>query len=167
MLYALVMIKKPETIITNIDGCPAYPIFSFNLRWKQDASDDPAHGRMNNSTGQDHMFRQWPTEKEIKCLVDELKASRKELSITKMEVKFSFLRFETWCLGWFNHCTFDDGRSNAEFMRSFDNYVDRCSRNEIQLMGAEDRWRWTTSDGSELPCRCDGCKSLEMVRVGH
>lgn len=161
----------PNEIITEIGGSTAYPIFSFSLEWEQDASDDPACGRERNSCGGMYqMFREMPAVKILECHIDKLKKNRREPAIRWLNESIQFLRFDTWCIEWFSHQTFDDGRSNEEFMDSFDDFVCRCRRDGIELMGAEDRWRWTTPDDCDdktLPCRCEGCKKLGVVRVNH
>ena len=88
-----------------------------------------------------------------------------------------------WCPGWFEHWTFDIGRSDEEVLLSFSDYVDAVERENagrtiddpgyIVLMGAEDRWRWSgTKDGSpdyrtDPPCRCIHCRAQGVVRIGH
>lgn len=90
--------------------------------------------------------------------------------------------WETWCLTWFSHFTFPEGRSDAELIASFSAYVSRhawyqkdypMARDDdeyaICLMGAEDHWRWRNGDGDHANpiCRCDGCQKHGVVRVSH
>lgn len=90
-----------------------------------------------------------------------------------VEIDINFVRYETWCLEWFCHFTFDDGRSDEEYLQSFRYFVNRMKRvDDHCLMGAEDRWRWkgTTDDGegeTPPPCRCGGCKKAGVVRINH
>ena len=104
-----------------------------------------------------------------------------------------YLRHDTWVGVWFSHWTFDIGQSDEQTLASFQEYVDRWERynrkfseyskhgyeqSPVQLMGAEDRWRWSGSvDGEEglfgalnttdPPCRCDGCQSRGVIRICH
>lgn len=111
--------------------------------------------------------------------------------LTSLEVKF--VRNETWCGGHFSHWTFDTGQSGEEALASFERFVCRME-NFIQretkykngypnkpycLMGAEDRYRWCGRPGgtgilgfsnepsTSAPCRCDGCKTLGLLRIDH
>jgi len=96
---------------------------------------------------------------------------------------------ETWALTWFEHAQPDWGEPDHEVLASFSRYVDRIERynrahlvrgemegymDPICLMGAEDRWRWhgASPDGkpetrSEPPCRCEGCRKHNVVRISH
>jgi len=106
--------------------------------------------------------------------------ARPEVDRASVEIKVSFVGYETWCLGWFSHWTFDDGQSDAEFRCSFDEYVfrhERCQEWPMEarpegwrcLMGAEDRWRWRAADAYEegVPCRCEGCRKQGRVVINH
>lgn len=104
-----------------------------------------------------------------------------------LEIEIEFVWYETWHLEWFGHVTFDRGQSDREVLDSFEEYVYRIqviNRNEGNydkgywsephcLMGAEDRWRWhgALKDGSpgesSPPCRCEPCKKLGVIRIGH
>ncbi len=101
-----------------------------------------------------------------------------------IESSATITHWETWGLAWFCHSTFPRGRSDAELVRSFSNYVsrhayyqDRLGSDEVVrgveyrvcLMGAEDRWRWRGEhDDHDTPiCRCEGCTKYGVVRVNH
>jgi hypothetical protein len=99
------------------------------------------------------------------------------------DILVTFVRWDTWCEGWFSHWTFDCGQSDEEVLASFRAYVDRVERIQERerwdgieyrsrcLMGAEDRWRWRASPEcgieSPPPCRCDDCKKFGLVRIDH
>jgi len=91
---------------------------------------------------------------------------------------------ESWVLEWFSHYTFDIGQSDEEVLQSFERYVRRyehfCNYDIIkvhkkpgylELMGAEDRWRWKGVDNNKNetppPCRCEGCKKSGIIRIIH
>lgn len=88
-------------------------------------------------------------------------------------IEISLLRYESWCLTWFSHWTFDDGRNDKEFLQSFNAFVNHMERIEDYcLMGAEDRWRWhgVADDGetnTDPPCRCKYCKEKGIIRIDH
>ena len=91
-----------------------------------------------------------------------------------IEIDVNFVRYETWCLEWFCHFTFDDGCSDEEYLASFERFVRRMQKldeKEYGLMGAEDRWRWSgITDGGKKtppPCRCAGCKKAGVVGINH
>lgn len=145
---------------------------------------------MFNSTS---FYRMYIEEQDIKTLKHEIEhewlpnyfnakspenVKKPHLAIInpqQCEISVKFLRYETWCLEWFNHWTVDDSRSDEEYLASFTRFVMRMERlpeGEYCLMGAEDRWRWrgTTDDGkgkTNPPCRCEGCKKAGVVRINH
>lgn len=80
-----------------------------------------------------------------------------------------------WCLRWFAHSTYRDGRTDEEILHSFEQYVrqyswmqdvgrenveKRYGQTYVCLMGAEDRWRWSL-------CDCQDCKAGEFVVIKH
>jgi hypothetical protein len=121
----------------------------------------------------------------------EKQKEKADLHPSDVELTVTFLRYETWCLTWFSHYTFDDGRSDVDFIRSFEKFVGRmeCLNERARykhgrdtdaycLMGAEDRFRWTArakgtgivgcgETTGEPPCRCEGCKAAGVVRIDH
>lgn len=100
-----------------------------------------------------------------------------------VQIEVQFLGWETWCLQWFSHYTFNIHLSDTELLRSFNAFVgrklpdtqilllghDHPLRQEAKeegrhlhcLMGAEDRWRWNG------PCRCEHCQEQGIVRIDH
>lgn len=96
-------------------------------------------------------------------------------------------------LEWFQHKTFDIGLTDAEYVKSFERFLQRKGvrmnyapsydnstfddNGGYVAMGGEDRWRWRGAkkanggDGednrTEPPCRCDGCKKSGVVRIIH
>ncbi len=84
-----------------------------------------------------------------------------------------------WWLTWFCTSTFDNGQTDDEAMASFEDYVSWVERTytqdpvpgehaKILLMGAEDRWRWYgEKEGSDPPCRCEGCKVQGLIKINH
>lgn len=115
------------------------------------------------------------------------------LNKNSLRLTVKFKGMQPWYLTWFCHETWDDGRSDAEFMQSFRQWIYYCEDENMRavgdpggsgypggdpaphfLMGAEDRWRWRGSKEhvnehgeNKLPCRCDGCKKTGKVRVNH
>ena len=175
-----------------IEDEQAYPIYSVEIRWTQDIRFDyePADwqikdlpkGRIHNSTTFSQMYKE---EQDIETLKQKIETESVPKILAKKEhdlpivnpsdvkIDVDFVRYETWCLEWFCHWTYDDGRSDEEYLQSFTNFVNRMERvEEYCLMGAEDRWRWkgTTDDGegeTPPPCRCAGCRKAGVVRVNH
>ena len=178
-----------------IEGEQAYPIYSTTVRWTQDIGSnyelsdwqvkDLPKGRMYNSTGFTQMYKE---EQNIEMLRHEVederipkyfdvKAEEHRLPIVNprdVEIDVKFVRYETWCLEWFCHKTFDNGRSDEVYLASFERFVRRMQQldeREYCLMGAEDRWRWKgiTDDGEQTPppCRCAGCRKAGVVRINH
>lgn len=187
-----------------IEGEKAYPIWSINLSWVQDIPKDfnpgeraiadfPA-GRFRNATGCTKMWKDEVTAEQVDA--DAQEWSKKVLSnekyktanISDLKIEVKFVRYETWCLDWFSHYTFDIGQTDEGALRSFSNFVSRMidlnqrektfkdgfEHEPYCLMGAEDRWRWhgrTLSDknneATEPPCRCDGCKKAGVIRIDH
>jgi hypothetical protein len=174
-----------------IDGEQAYPIYNIAVMWQQDGVHDPNYPRWNegleegriwNCTGFYRMYKTDPGEDNVliewqewwdRYVKEKLEGKNPSRPAIKITRKF----YETWCLTWFQHHTFDDGRSDDEFLRSFERYVQRHEQNQdynnpdyICLMGAEDRWRWkgdSTIEGSKPPCRCSYCQEQGVVRIGH
>lgn len=183
-----------------IDGEQVYPIYHIIVKWTQEIPPDynPAdwqikglpEGRMFNSASFYCMYKE---EQDIEALKHEIghkwlpkhfdlhtveNAKGLHLPIINphlSEITIKLERYETWCLEWFCHWTFDDSRSDEEYLASFERFVRRMERlpeGEYCLMGAEDRWRWkgTTDDGkgeTPPPCRCKHCRKVGVVRVNH
>ena len=170
----------------------AYPIYSVEIRWIQDIRfgyepakwqiKDLSEGRIRNSTAFSQMFKEEQDTETLKQKIESdwiPKYFAKEehglciVNPSDVEIDVNFERYETWCLEWFSHWTFDDGRSDKEYLQSFRNFINRMERVEDYcLMGAEDKWRWKgiTDDGKGEtlpPCRCSGCKKQGVVRINH
>jgi hypothetical protein len=163
-----------------IDGELSYPIYKFEIKWKQSkGSEEP----FNNGTGFNLMKKEAMSEDEIESFKKEWWEKYQEKSLKGLNTELvSFghsFYFETWCLLWFNHETFDVGQSDEEALASFERYVSRhedhqrgIQPGQICLMGAEDRWRWRGADEdgaghTPAPCRCEGCKESGMIRINH
>ena len=179
-----------------INGERAYPIYQIEVSWIQDGEYDEKYprwykglrdGRMRNNTGFSRMEK---NETEFDTIRKDAlkwwgKYKREKLegkNPGRPKITITGPKYETWCLTWFQHFTFDDGRPDKEFLESFERYVHRYEYMQdyppgsmpggyVCLMGAEDRWRWTGAmEGYErtpVPCRCEHCKEQGVVRIGH
>lgn len=180
-----------------IEGEKPYPIYSVRIEYTQDINDENRkhvnekprlpNNRVKSSQSTTVMYKkehdiafvqQYAKEKIwanfTKVHERGNKEGRMPVDHPKIEsIDVSLLRHETWCLTWFYHWTFDDGRNNTEYLESFARFVARMERVEDYcLMGAEDMWRWhgTSDDGKERtdpPCRCMHCKNKGIVRIDH
>ena len=189
--------------MVEIEGEKAYPIYSVRIEYTEDVNDEnrkyvnedriQPDGRAKASISNTVMYKE---EQDIAFVKQEakekmwgnftkghdrrtLEKGRMPMDNPKLEsIKVSLLRYETWCLDWFSHWTFDDERSDAEYLQSFADFVNRMERiDDYCLMGAEDRWRWhgVADDGettdpnkyTKPPCRCKGCKEKGIVRIDH
>lgn len=95
---------------------------------------------------------------------------------------------DSWAGTWFGHYTWRMGRSDAEIMADFNEFVERKMRENFEqrewrtypdgsgkylyepycLMGAEDRWRWRgKEDDSRPPCHCEDCETSGKVHIFH
>ena len=189
-----------------IDGEQAYPVWHISAKWVQDGS-HPEYPKWHEGlpenrfrTGADYhwMFREEMTQEQVEEFIREWwqKYSAEKLSgvnPTDLQLECVFVRYETWCLEWFCHYTYDTGQTDHEAIASFERFVCRMkalngregelvqlpdgsngvySRDVYCLMGAEDRWRWhgeRKEDGENAPppCRCDGCKKRGVIRINH
>ncbi len=176
---------------------PKYPIYSFEIYWHQKdihqrrgkMDKNLPEGRIWNSISFRKMYKEEPSYQEINLMLinwwDELKKKKRygknRISQPSTPVmKWRLLEYETWCLEWFTHYTFDVGQSDEEALASFEHYVNRKIEQaeregkEPNLMGAEDRWRWhgqepdgKPENNSPPPCRCKYCKEQGVIRIGH
>ena len=176
----------------NINGDPAYPIYSLEIRWIQDGEYDEKYpkwyeglpeGRMRNNTGFDRMFKEEIETDDLQKIALEWWNDYKDKKLNdknpgEPEIETSAPKYESWCLTWFSHFTFDDGRTDKEFLESFERYVRRYDHMQdyypgempeeyICLMGAQDRWRWSAKEEDKAPCRCEHCKEQGVVRIDH
>ena len=186
-----------------IEGERAYPIYSVRIYYTEDVNDENREyanksriqpdGRAKAVLSNTVMYKE---EQGIEFVKQEAKRKqwfnfikahergsvekgRMPIDNPKLEsIEVSLLRYERWCLSWFSHWTFDDGRSDEEYLRSFARFVIRMERIENYcLMGAEDEWRWhgVADDGettdpnkyTDPPCRCKHCKAKGIVRIDH
>ena len=125
-----------------IDGERAYPIWDIDVKWTYEADEpcscggkgcgwcrDLPEGRRHNGTGFCKMYKEEKTEEEVLKEVEEwwknYSDERKRKNPSKPEISIKFLHYETWCLKWFYHWTFDDGRTDEEFVKSFEKFVRR------------------------------------------
>jgi hypothetical protein len=171
-----------------IDNEQAYPIYEVKFKWiYEDDTED--------STGWKVMFKnKLPNEEQQEKIkeYDEYLYGKYETKYNKkikcMLGSMEFVEYETWCIQWFNHYTFDIGQTDEEVLDSFEKFVRRKTEtnkrnghynNELNynnelpyycLMGAEDRWRWNGGDAdnyTDPPCRCEGCKKNGLIRINH
>ena len=170
-----------------MSGIIQYPIYSFTVRWIQDKTtcEMPNHGlpegRIWNSAGFSKMYKEEPTTKDldIECLAwtRTLKEVHKSTNIEIFSVQYKLLKKDSWCLTWFSHYTIDVGQTDEEVIDSFHEYVARIKNQAFKegkepcLMGAEDTWRWHSTDENgerdKAPCRCKFCKEAGIIRIDH
>ena len=187
-----------------------FPIYRIVARWTQDAKpgapmlknkSDTAGllpGRVRNMTSFYRMERS-RNDFQIKQKVQKWWQEYRLDGITRPKLtrlSVDFLYYESWCVSWFSHWTFDTGQDDPEALASFHRYVDRVKlynethgewityRHEgvdtrrwseaICLMGAEDSWRWKAASednpdnpDATPPCRCKHCKKQGVLRIGH
>lgn len=172
-----------------------YPIYNFNAKWSQSGKQDPKYpnqykdlkeGRIWNSTGFSKMFREEQTQEQLDIFINEwwskyLKVKDNIFDIEDLKLEAKYKEHETFVCTWFAHETFDDGQTDEEFLEEFEKFVRRYEyqqddfeshindKNYHCLMGAEDRWRWTSGndDYKGIPCRCNHCKEAGMLRISH
>lgn len=185
---------------------PRYPIYSVGVQWTQDGSDsnprnwwptNPGEGRIWNQCAMSKMLREPCDPSELQrefrenwwpvYIANDLRGQPPIATLRPRDVsiRVSDARFETWCLTWFEHFTFDIGQSDEEALASFERYVrrydwmqdypyDNRPKGYLCLMGAEDRWRWHGAGKNgerdartDPPCRCKHCKEQGVIRIGH
>lgn len=162
-----------------------YAIYSISARWDQDDYE-------NNSTGFSIMFKEDPGRSGVNQFAidwwdkyinggrkhDDIPLIEKNPQLKELTVRFQ--EHESWCLEWFCHYTYNNHLSDIDLIRSFEDFVMRKMRQNVEnghgevnanytdgmlpfycLMGAEDRWRWSE------PCHCDGCTKAGVVRITH
>ncbi|HUU93210.1 MAG TPA: hypothetical protein VM238_18605 [Phycisphaerae bacterium] len=176
---------------------PTYPVYRILARWIEDMKPNynaapwqtegvPA-GKIRNSTSHTIMFREEPT---MDGVFEDAERWWAQFQPTRNGAADAiiiaiFVERETWCLGWFNHWTFDVGQTDQEALASFEVFVARKKDFNHQnprivngltvpahvLMGAEDRWRWSgkADDDQDTPppCRCKWCKEQGRIRINH
>ncbi len=171
-----------------------YPIYVFEIYWIQDGENWREcdnmlpEDRIWNSTSFERMFKEEKSVYEINLMLIEwwdkfIKRKGDKIKNPSTPVmRWGLKEYETWCLEWFSHFTFDEGQSDEEVLESFQRYVDRKVMQNLKkgkepgsgLMGAEERWRWcgAGSDGKAdsnvpPPCRCKFCKEQGVIRIAH
>jgi len=170
------MKTKTEIKVANeqmIDGEKAYPIYRVEAKLKYDGVDD-------DFVGSDRIYPVEPTTQKLLADVKDwweafLNMERigedKTPIVHKhpilLELKVFLVEYETWCLKWFSHLTYVNGRSDKELKQSLHKYVNRKLPEHLRgekgccLMGAEDYWRW------KEPCHCKDCKKQGITIIAH
>jgi len=194
----------PKALLAELfDGENAYPIYQVELKWSQDIpadrptdrftrTDGLPEGRMWNGHGWSMMPAERTSENELLGDARDQMTNAfggekyKGTNPADLEATIKFQRWETWCLSWFAHWTWDTGLDDIQVLDSFRNYVwrtEEANRKKVKvgdiwiepypLMGAEDRYRWTgttTGDPNEQadpPCRCQHCQNRGILIIGH
>lgn len=95
---------------------------------------------------------------------DKLRITSKNKPLFLHKLEVSFVGFRVWLPGWFHHTSLNIYPSEAEAFESFEKYVGenmiKHTRDEICLMGAEDRWRWRY-------CGCNECRRRGQTLITH
>lgn len=180
--------------LTEMSKYRLYPIYRFLIKFKYKNSSDEEW--KDNSICHSIMYKESKTNDELDVIVGDIvnSLSDKYKFIHPFQsYEYKLLRYETWCLGWFDHYTFDIGQSDSDLYESFEKYVRRYEHMQnipvekieeygdsyLCLMGAEDRYRWghykrdkngKISYPEEFlsgPCRCNACKKAGVVRIEH
>lgn len=176
-----------------------YPIYSFNARWSQIGVQDPKYpvwyeglpeGRIWNGTGFTKMYKEELTQEQLDVTIKEWwekyltiqtdfagreKTSLSELDVQDLTLEAKYKEHNSFVCTWFGHETFDIGQTDEEFLKAFEEFVQKYEHQDRKdpdyhcLMGAEDRWRWRSGDDKyeSIPCRCESCKSAGMLRIAH
>lgn len=170
-----------------------YPIYKFSIKFKY--KEDSSGPWKDNSIFNSIMYKSKRTEDQLEESVRDIinnLDSRYNNIHPIIDYSYKLLRYETWCLNWFSHYTFDIGQSDEDALDSFEKYVKRYEDQQSLpieminklgddyncLMGAEDRWRWGHYEmdekgnriGEDLilgPCRCNACKKAGIIRIDH
>lgn len=190
----------------NRDGETVYQIYNITVSWTEDANPNPEYeysdwqkyssGRIKNSTSVQQMYKEETTLEQaqqkarqwwINYIFTKVgyhdKVPLAEKNPELLELRVEFLEWETWCLTWFSHYTYNVHLSDEELLDSFSRYISRMAYEDSIvsqgpncwayqqakkdgkylhcLMGAEDKWRW------KGPCRCDNCIRFGITRIDH
>ncbi|KKN59279.1 hypothetical protein LCGC14_0543780 [marine sediment metagenome] len=163
-------VELPEPI-TEISGDKAYPIFRVESHLRYD-------GCAHDYVGSSRMYREMPSAELLIKDMDEWLASflnKEPLGKDKtpivrkhpiiQHIRVVLKEYETWCIRWFSHYTYVEGKTDDELLQSFYRFRERKLplhlKEEYCLMGAEDSWR------IKKPCRCDDCLKLGITRILH
>lgn len=122
-------------------------------------------------------------ENEKKHYVHDILTRNPEPPDTPAGISPCYLGMRDWAGSWFAHTTLDVGQRDEDVLRSFERYVDwvlSLPRGEYplddrpaalavpNLMGAQDRWRWSGQpEDRNPPCRCAGCKARGVLTITH
>jgi hypothetical protein len=179
-----------------INGDPAFPYCYVNVKVQVDGAPPPGWTR---SVVEGRPDRQWTNvqprtpyyfehlpeagvvEARAKEFWDQIKdqvheadsygpeGTPKYPNQSDVEIEIGEFKYGTWILDWFSHLTFDLGRSDEELIASFSRYVAAAQREGVELMGADDRWRWkgNAKQDTPPPCRCEHCVKAGIVRIDH
>ena len=123
-------IEIPEPI-TAIGEDKAYPIFRIEAHLKYD-------GVASDYCGSDRMYQEMPTSKQLikdmnewwlgflnKEPIGEDKTPIIQKHPILHHLRVRIIEYETWCLKWFSHYTYVDGKSDDELLQSFYRFRDR------------------------------------------
>jgi hypothetical protein len=156
-----------------------YPIYRFSASWNQIGYD-------KNFSSYYHMYKEEPTEQQLKEELNKWKENLEKkhkdegINVTEwLSSKYEYKEHESWCIGWFNHYTYNLYETDSEVWSSFFKFVNRKkqlnrknghgdseqydfnNKNPFYcLMGAEDTWRWNI-------CRCEHCQKAGKITVDH
>ncbi len=154
-----------------IDGDKAYPIFTFKVYFKYDGVDNDStiwHQMYKELPSQDILLRDFNTHwgmmlNDARFQRDYMPRIVKHPIILNQQIYLD--EYETWCLLWFNHYTYVDGRNDEDLTASFYRFILRKlplhRQEKYCLMGAEDSWR------IKPPCHCDDCQRQGMTYIDH
>lgn len=180
--------------LTEMSRYRLYPIYRFSIKFKYKNSEE--ENWKDNSICHSIMYRESKTNDELDVIVGNIingLGDKYKFVHPLQSYEYKLLRYETWCLDWFSHYTFDNRQSDSDLYESFERYVRRyeyqqnlspeeiakLSDKYVCLMGAEDRWRWghyLRDDNGEMiepeefisgPCRCNACKKSGIIRIEH
>jgi len=192
----------PRLLKDLLEGEKFYPIYNVHPRWPIDIDYDVSdygetwfaglpRGQMWDSASWYEMPKQ---PRPIPEIIEETtktwwpKYEHKGVPRGEPTIQVDFIRWETWCGGWFDHWTHDIGLDDQQVLHSFSRFVMRMeelNQREVKivngyrqeaycLMGAEDRHRWFgrikgkgDNDQTDPPCRCPCCKKRGIVNIGH
>lgn len=134
-----------------------YPIYKFYAKWDQD-------DYKNNFTDYYIMYKENPSASQLEDELKELKLRTlaKHKNVIFKNIEYEFAEEESWCIGWFNHYTYNEFETDSEVERSFRDFVGRKKllKDSYCLMGAEDRYRWEI-------CRCEHCVKAGKITIDH
>jgi len=153
-----------------------FPIYKFYATWDQDDFE-------NNCTGYSIMYKENPSANKLEEELQQFKLGilAKHNGVIFKNIAYEFVEEESWCLGWFNHYTYNQFETDLEVEDSFRDFVSRKEtsnlknghqRNDMNmnldlkeypyccLMGAEDDYRWKI-------CRCEHCKKSGKITIDH